>query len=95
VAAFEASGRTAPLRMGGARRSGLKPQRAWLVALRLGENDLTPEATAAMLLAEREAKADASMLSRFFKSEGISFKNRAASAGRRAGRGATWREAQD
>jgi transposase len=88
VAAFKESGRTAPLPMGGDRRSVLKPHRAWLVALRLGENDLTLEAIAARLLAEHGVKADASMLSRFFKSEGISFKKnrarqRAGAPGRR------------
>ena len=89
VAAFAETGRTVPLPMGGDRRSVLKPHRDWLVALRLGENDLTLEAIAARLLTERGVKADASMLSRWFKSEGISFKkNRArqrAGAPRRRG----------
>jgi len=88
VAAFEENGRTAPLPMGGDRRSVLKPHRAWLVALRLEENDLTLAAIAARLLAEHGVKADASMLSRFFKAEGISFKKnrarqRAGAPGRR------------
>jgi putative transposase len=78
VAAFEQTGRTTSLPMGGDRRSVLKPEREWLLAVRLGENDLTLEAIAARLLAERGVKADASMLSRFFKAEGISVKkNRA------------------
>jgi putative transposase len=88
VAAFEETGRTAPLPMGGDRRSVLKPEREWLLALRLSENDLTLEAIAARLPAERGVKADASMLSRFFKSERISFKKngareRAGAPGRR------------
>lgn len=74
VAAFEENGRTAPLPMGGDRRSVLKPHRGWLIALRLEENDLTLTAIAARLLAEHGIKADPSMLSRFFKAEGISFK---------------------
>jgi putative transposase len=88
VAAFEENGRTAPLPMGGDRRSVLKPHRAWLIALRVAENDLTLAAIAARLLAEHGVTADASMLSRFFKSESISFKKnrarqRAGSPGRR------------
>ena|SRR5215468_103423 len=78
VAAYEATGRTVVLPMGGDRRSVLKPEREWLLALRLAENDLTLEAIALRLLAERAVKADPSMLSRFFKAEGISVKkNRA------------------
>ena len=88
VAAFEETGRTEPLPMGGDRRSVLKVHRDWLIAVRLGENDLTLRAIAARLLAERGVRADASMLSRFFKSEGISFKKnracqRAGAPGRR------------
>jgi transposase len=88
VAAFAATGRTAPLPVGGDRRSVLKAHRDWLIALRLGENDLTLEAIAARLLAEHAVKADASMLSRFFKSEGISFKkNRSRQRAGAPGRG--------
>jgi putative transposase len=88
VAAFEEDGRTTPLPMGGDRRSVLKPHRMWLIALRLEENDLTLAAIAARLRAEHGVKADASMLSRFFKAEGISFKKnrarqRAGAPGRR------------
>ena len=88
VATFEETGRTVPLPMGGDRRSVLKAHRDWLIALRLGENDLTLEAIAARLLAEYGVKADASMLSRFFKSAGISFKkNRARQRAGAPGRG--------
>ena len=72
------SGRTGARPMGGDRRSVLKAERDWLAALVARENDLTLEAIAARLHAARGVKADASMLSRFFKAAGISFKkNRA------------------
>jgi transposase len=78
VAAYKETGRTKPLAMGGDHRSVLKAERDWLLRLRREENDLTLEAIATRLLAERGVRADASMLSRFFKAEGISFKkNRA------------------
>jgi putative transposase len=64
--------------MGGDRRSVLKPQRDWLLNLIVKEQDLTLMALSARLHAERGVKADASMLWRFFKAEGFSFKkNRA------------------
>jgi transposase len=64
--------------MGGDRRSVLKAERDWLAALVAQDNDLTLERIAARLLAARGVKADAPMLSRFFKAQGISFKkNRA------------------
>ena len=88
VAAYEESGRTEPLPMGGDKRSKLKPHRDWLLALRRHENDLTLEAVAARLLQAKGVKADASMLSRFFASEGISVKkNRARQRAGTAGRG--------
>ena len=91
VAAYEADGRTTPLRRGGGRPSRLTPHREWLLELRAKENDLTLEAIAERLSAEHDVTADKSMLSRFFKAEGTSFKkNRArqrAGAARR-GRGA-------
>jgi len=88
VAVYEESGRTQPLNSGGDKRSKLKSHRDWLLALRRAENDLTLEAVAARLLKEKGVKADASMLSRFFASEGISFKNkRARQRARAAGRG--------
>jgi putative transposase len=78
VDAHRSEGRTQARPMGGDRRSVLKPERDWLLALVAAQNDLTLEAIAAKLLADRGVKADGSMLSRFFKAEGISFKkNRA------------------
>lgn len=74
---------------GGHRPSKVKPERAWLLAAITAEPDITLAALSARLLAERGVKADASMLSRFFIGEGISFKkNRAAVRTRSARRGA-------
>jgi putative transposase len=78
VKVYEAEGRTAALATGGDRRSVLKAHRDWLLALRRKENDLTLEAMAERLWAAHAVRADKSMLSRFFKAAGISFKkNRA------------------
>ena len=78
VNAFEEARRTAALWTGGDRRSVLKPHRNWLLELRRKENDLTLDAIAERLLRTHGVEADKSMLSRFFASEGISFKkNRA------------------
>lgn len=78
VRAFEETRRTTALPIGGDRRSVLKPHRAWLLELRRQENDLTLDAIAERLLHTHGVEADKSMLSRFFASEGISFKkNRA------------------
>jgi transposase len=78
VSVFEETRRTAHLPIGGDRRSMLKPHRTWLLELRRKENDLTLDAIAERLLRAHGVKADKSMLSRFFATEGISFKkNRA------------------
>ena len=78
VQQYREAGRTKARPMGGDRRSVLKPERAWLLGLIGKEKDLTLMALSARLRAERGVKADASMLWRFFKAEGISFKkNRA------------------
>lgn len=79
--------------MGGDRRSVLKPQRDWLRELLARENDLTLAAIAARLWAERGVKADASMLSRFFKAERISFKKTVRAAEQLRPDMAAWREA--
>jgi transposase len=74
VQQYRAQGRTTALPMGGDRRSVLKPERVWLLSLIAKQKDLTLMALSARLRAERGVKADASMLWRFFRSEGISFK---------------------
>jgi transposase len=88
VAAYEESGRTKALPLGGNRRSVLIPCRDWLLSLRRAQNDLTLDQLRARLLAERGVKADKSMLSRFFAAEGISFKkNRSRQRAGARGRG--------
>jgi transposase len=68
---------------GGHRPSKVKPERTWLLAAIEQQPDITLAALSMRLLAERGVRADTSMLSRFFRGEGISFKkNRVA---RRAG----------
>jgi len=75
---YRRSGRLRARPMGGDRRSVLKPQRDWLLKLMAREDDLTLWAISSRLRAERGVRADASMLWRFFKGEGFSFKkNRA------------------
>jgi len=61
---------------GGHRPSVLKPHRDFLVAVRAEQPDITLEALSRRLAAERCVKADTSMLSRFFRREGITFKKR-------------------
>lgn len=73
---YRRTGRKSARPMGGDRRSVLKPQRDWLLKLIAKEKDLTLMALSARLAAERGIKADASMLWRFFKAEGISFKKK-------------------
>lgn len=84
LGSYERSGRTRPRPMGGDRRSVLKPEKAWLERLIRREADLTLVAVAARLLAERGVKADAPMLSRFFRAQGLSFKKKPVRHGARA-----------
>lgn len=91
VAAFKEDGRTQPLPAGTHKVSRLKAYRVWLLEPRRRENDLTLEAHGERLMTTHGVAADKTMLSRFFASEGISFKKnlsrqRAGAAGR--GRGA-------
>ena len=61
---------------GGHRPSALKPHAAFVRSVLAEQPDITLEAIARRLLAERSVKADTSMLSRFFRREGITFKKR-------------------
>ena len=74
--AYRRSGRVRARPMGGDRRSVLKPERAWLLELIAREDDLTLWALSSRFKAERGVFADASMIWRFFKAEGISFKKK-------------------
>jgi transposase len=80
-------------RMGGYRRSKLKPHRDWLLAAITAEPDMTLAALCERLATEHGLKTDTGTLSRFFTSEGISFKKkRAAQRAGAPGRGAKARE---
>lgn len=75
---YEREERIHPRGTGGHRPSKTKPERDWLLAVISAEPDITLSALSAKFLAERGVKADIGMLSRFFQSEGISFKKKRA-----------------
>jgi len=74
VQRYRRTGERGPVGKGGHRRSVLEPEQAWLEATVKATPDLTLEALSRRLLAERGVRADTSMLSRFFRRIGISFK---------------------
>jgi transposase len=76
VQRYRRTGERGPVGTGGHRRSKLKPERDWLLAVLADDPDITLEALSGRLAAERRVRADTSMLSRFFRREGISFKKR-------------------
>jgi transposase len=73
---YRQSGLRKPVGTGGHRPSALKPHRAFLEAVRMQTPDITLEALGRRLLVERGVRADTSMLSRFFRREGITLKKR-------------------
>ena len=73
---FEQDGSRAPVGHGGHRAAKLKPHRDFLEAARTQKPDTTLQALCDRLLAERGVKADASMMSRFFRRIGATFKKR-------------------
>jgi transposase len=75
---LERAGDRRSARMGGYRRSRLEPHRDWLLAAIAAEPDLTLAAVCERLWAEHGLKVDTGTLSRFFTSEGISFKKKRA-----------------
>jgi transposase len=79
---YRAGGSRRPVGTGGHRPSALKPHRAFLEAIRAEQPDITLEGLSRRLLAERGVKADTSMLSRFFRREGITLKKRRSSRAR-------------
>jgi len=82
--AFHRLGRMRPRPMGGDRRSVLKPERRWIAEIIRREKNLTLGLLAERLRLERGVKAHVSMLSRFLRAEGFSFKKNAVR--RRAGK---------
>jgi putative transposase len=85
VAAFHDTGRTGPRPMGGDRRSVLKPQRAWVADLIRREKNLTLALISERLRRERGVRANLSMIWKFLRAEGFSFKKSAVR--RRTGKG--------
>jgi transposase len=73
---YRREGRRTPVGTGGHRPSALKPHKAFLEAARAAKPDITLEALSRRLLAERGVRADTSMLSRFFRREGVTLKKR-------------------
>ena len=76
VARYRRDGARTPVGAGGHRPSALKPHRAFVEAVLAEQPDITLEALGRRLLAERAVRADTSMLSRFLRREGITFKKR-------------------
>jgi transposase len=71
----ERDGSRAPVGHGGHRASKLMPHREFLEAVRAEKSDITLQALCDRLLSERGVKADTSMMSRFFRRIGVTFKN--------------------
>jgi|SRR5512140_435205 putative transposase len=85
LSAFHGSGRMGPRPMGGDRRSVLKQERAWLAALIGREKNLTLALISERLRRERGVRANVSMIWKFLRVQGFSFKKNAVR--RRAGKG--------
>ena len=75
----ERDGSRAPVGHGGHRTSKLMPHREFLEAVRAEKSDITLQALCDRLLSERGVKADTSMMSRFFRRIGVTFKKRPSS----------------
>jgi transposase len=70
----ERHGSREPIGHGGHRASKLMPHRAFLEAARAEKTDITLSALCDRLLCERGVKSDTSMMSRFFRRLGVTFK---------------------
>lgn len=86
VQRYQATGERGPVGTGGHRPSKLEPERDWLLAALADQPDITLEALSRRLAEERGIGADTSMLSRFFRRQGISFKKRRSTPASRTGR---------
>ena len=73
---LERTGSRSAARMGGYKPRKLDPHREFLAAARAEKPDVTLQALCDRLLAERGVKADTSMMSRFFRRLGVTFKKR-------------------
>jgi transposase len=76
VERVERDGSREPVGHGGHRASKLIPHRDFLEAARTEKSDVTLQALCERLLLERGVKADTSMMSRFFRKIGVTFKKR-------------------
>jgi transposase len=75
---LERDGSRKPVGHGGHRASKLMPHRGFLEAARAEKPDVTLQTLCDRLSAERGVKADTSMMSRFFRRIGVTFKKRMA-----------------
>jgi transposase len=82
----ERDGSREPVGHGGHRPSKLIAHRDFLEAARSEKSDITLQALCDRLLAERGVKADTSMMSRFFRRIGVTFKKRRLSRASRIAR---------
>ena len=82
----ERDGSREPVGHGGHRASKLMPHRDFLLAARTEKTDVTLQALCDRLSAERGVKADTSMMSRFFRKIGVTFKKRPSSRASRIAR---------
>jgi transposase len=76
---LERQGSREPVGHGGHRASKLMPHRDFLQAARAEKSDTTLQALCDRLSVERGVKADTSMMSRFFRKIGVTFKKRPSS----------------
>ena len=82
----ERDGSREPVGHGGHRPSKLMPHREFLEAARAETPDVTLHALCNRLLSDRGVKADTSMMSRFFRRLGVTFKKRRLSRASRTAR---------
>ena len=73
---LERDGSREPVGHGGHRASKLMPHRDFLQAARAEKPDITLQALCDRLWTERGVKSDTSMMSRFFRRSGVTFKKR-------------------
>ena len=82
----ERDGSREPVGHGGHRASKLMPHHDFLQAARTEKTDITLSALCDRLLCERGVKSDTSMMSRFFRRLGVTFKKRRLSRASRTAR---------
>ena len=69
-------GERGPIGTGGHRPSVLAPERDWLLEVLAADPGITLASLAERLLSERGVRADLSMLSRYLRREGLTYKKR-------------------